>query len=416
MTMRKIILSIIALLVFSAVFAYPPSLVSDNPALIMMEKRQHVAIGMNLDLNLMQNFLRLDELQTLLFGEGTITLSKDRLQLFDYQYDGKKGLIFSFLFKNYLYGYLGFGRSKVGISWTLEGDPTITLPYDFMRIILKDVDYDENINEEFNLFNGGIYTKLGLFYGGNFGGNKNDLFLAAELGAFSPILWVDPNAKSLLYYHADPDEALLEAGISGKSVILTSIGDIKNPDFTNIMSSLGYYASVGFVWRYNPNPVWNVFAGLAINNLSLPAYIKYKTFGTLDFGFSLENLNPSMQEPSLDLGGLEELESASPVALPISYTIQTGFEFTFVESGLHAKFTPGTPLREMGLYASLFRLVWIDMTWMPYSFWRKSIGIDLDLRLLKLSVSAALIDRNLINFSPENALGFSAQASFSIGW
>jgi hypothetical protein len=397
--------SILLILIPVALLAFPSFVRQDNPAMIFDGPRVFLNLSeMNLSLDLDQNALTLVDASNLVGGEK-IVIDPSRLELLK---DGLKIFPNAFVDESV---WLGFGSFRLGANLKAESDVSASLPYDLFRVIFGDVNYTENIEKEFSLFKGSVSLKLG----GMLGFGLGDFKFAFSGGAFLPVISFDPDKKIKFYYYSDEDTATVQTGISGSVRMLSALPSIKNfdnLDVSEMLNNAGYYLDAGILWKPGKFEI-----AFAVNNITIkPAVARYEGYAEVSYSATYSNFELETSDPSFDVpDDLTPLSSPDEVSMNMKCTAAVSYDMGYLQLGAHAKFVPDIST-EWGIYAGLLNFLWIDLT-NTGSAWKKSVGIELDLRLIGIKAMLGVIDYGgLLNIDPSKMTGLSVSAGFGLGF
>ncbi len=400
--MRKMAL-FLAVLIATVSFAYISPLLEENPAFYDFESRSFFGVYMTPSLTILQNFFTLEELDSIANGTGDLVIDKTRLQYLD----KNMGFVLGLPLGLNTGIYFGLAGAKMGFDLDVEGNMALGLPYEFFQVLTKDVDYEENIDKKFNFLVGGIYAKAGMYYGQRLNLGRNTLAFSAFVGGFLPVFHTDETKTMRFYYISDPNQATLELGFDGYARLLSGF----SKDEFNF-DSLGYFADLGLVWKMELGRNASIYAGFAAKNITL-ASAKATAEATAAFvmSMSVQNGEVNTGEPDFSFNEPVSLETPEEVKLPMYYTVQAGGNFGPMEAGIHASFGEHS-YNNYGFYLGIFRFLWMDFTnFSEYSLWKASVGLDLDLRILKLAVSLGGVSTAPWDFS-HRGYGISAAIAF----
>ncbi len=368
-----------------------------NPASIM--KGGWILLGADLGggMSLYSNLFNLEDLRRLLSG-ATVTIDESRLK------NVEGGMSFGFMPDLNLNLSLGLNPWRLGFESRIDGSAIAFVPKDVARILLGGSEYHEDVDEEFNLFKGNVSLKTGFVFGVETMGFN----LGMAFGVYFPLLSFDPNSKVHFVYESDPDEGTFHSALSGETRFYTSLDQSLNLD----TSSGGFYIDLGLIFDWE-----DLELGLAISNIS-PISAKSSYYGgvSVDFEAHLSSAELYTSGPDYGVSGISAL--SSPVEVPLMYEI-SGFAYYnlgLIDAALYGSFTPEVSHSEIGIYSSLLRIVWLDLRYLSEGYWNKTLGLNLNLILLRISAYLGATDSNPFNLdlSKMNGLNFALEVGLGL--
>ena len=394
----------IALLVLlpALYFGFINSLWSYNPAMIFDSPREYLGLEINVLADLDQNLFNLEDASKLIGGE-TLVIDKTRLETMEHGFIlspvlGSKGTL-----------WIGSRSFKLGAAVSLDGDLDMKLPPELMNVIFGNVDYDENIDKDFGMFSGGIYAKLGALIGFSF---KN-FELALEGGVYSPILWFDENSKAHFYYRSDKDEGRVETGVNVSVRLFSIVSSLEDLEEMDLTENAGYYIDLGVLANFGK---LKVSAG--VKNITLSsAKLGYEGYANVSFAATYSNFELETDDPSFEISKeFTALPEPTSVEIPLELNGAISYDLSFLKLGTHLRYLIDSGYKEYGAYLSLLDLLWIDFTGNDLA-WKKTIGLNIDLRLIRITAVAGVIDYGgILNFDPSKMTGLSVSVGAGLGF
>ncbi len=392
--MRAIFLILaIPLVVFSSV---PMS-----PVYVFEGSREYLRIDVDLSAYLSQNLLTLQDIIDIANGKE-ILVDKSRLELL-----GNEGFMMSPQIRGLVYLGLGSRAFKIGAFGYLQSDVAFNLPKEFMRVIFGDVEYNEDMKKEFDIFRGGVYAKSG----GTFGWKMGNLSLAVSGGAYLPLVIFTKDSTALFEYHSSLSEGKVEAKIAGNVRLLSALSSFSNVDTSKVVDSLGYYADVGAVLDLGRLKVGGGINGITIS----PAKVSYEGSMKISWEASLVNLELNQKGPDYEISN--ELRSIPPedAPLPMEYVAFASYDLGGLE--LSGRLAGGGKSNKYGFGLSLWKLLTFDFETLGKGMWKKSVQLDIDFRSVRMSAEIGVVDTGgLLNFDTDKMTGLTVYMGMSMGW
>ncbi len=402
--MKKLLLLFVV--IPAVYFAFNSTLWFENPVMIFDSPREYLnlsdfQIGINLD----QNLLSIDDLMTMAKGSEVI-LDESKLELM------KEGFKFFPMVSMSEHVGFGFGSFRLGINANVENGIRLTLPKELTEVLFGKVDTNTTKESTFNILSGSLFAKTGLNLG--FGIGKN-LKVGVEIGAYVPILWFDDRSQSHFFYRSDEETATVEMKIDGNVRFLSAVPNVKDFDISTdeLLEGAGYYASFGAMMSFGK---LRVVAGL--NDVSIqPAKLSYEGYSRVSFEASLSNLEFGSSGPNVEIpDDLSQLPTPEDVQIPMKIFAAAEYRTSFINLVAHFKSTTDFSEKEFGAYVDLANVLWMDFTSVGVA-WRKMIGLNLDLRFLRMTASIGVIDyAGILNFDTSKMTGLSISMGFGVGF
>ncbi len=393
--------ALLTLMIPVFIFPFIPTLWNESPVMIF-DSPSLFEFGVRALVD--QNLFTLEDASRIIGGEE-IVIDRSRLEMLDL------GLVLNPKAAISDRIWLGTHSFKLGIGALMDVGVNFFVPKGIMRVILGDVDFDEDIEEEFQIASGGIFSKVG----GLIGFKVFGFDIAVSAGAYLPLLWFTEDSKALFYYHSDSDMATVRTGISGDVKVLSAVSSFENVDevLSDIQNDLGYYVDLGIMKSFGKLKIFGGFNNVTIE----PAYVKYFGYASVSFQATYSNLQIDTSEPQIQLPeNLEELPEPTSVELPIEYVGGLSYDLGWLEIGGFIKSLPSISLMTYGGYLSLFKILWLDAA-SKGSTWFKDVGVNLDLKLMRITLSLGVIDYGgLLNFDLSKMTGLNAYIGISMGW
>ncbi len=402
--MKKLILLVLIPAVY---FGFANFLWPSNPVMVFDNPRATLDISefqVSLDLN--QNLFSVEDMMKMAKGEKVV-LDKSRLNLL------KGGLYLSPALSISEYLGIGVGSARFGIGASAESNISLMLPHELMEVIFGNAEIGETKESTFNILSGGLFAKVG----GVFGiGIKDKYFIALSGGTYLPLLWFDKESKAHFYYSSDEEKASVEVKVNGNVRLLSVLPSFENfeeLDLNGLTGNFGYYLDIGAMAKFGDVKV----AGGVSNISVVPANLGYEGYASVSFEASLVNLEMSETEPKESLPEkLSKLPEPIPVKMPMEISVAALYDFPIAEIGAHYKGIPDLGTSEFGVYLSLLNTIWMDIT-SAGPAWKKTVGLNLDLHLMRLTATAGIIDYGgLFNLDPSKMTGVTVSAGFGLGF
>ena len=402
--MKKLLLLALIPVIY---FGFNSSLMFENPVMIFDSPRKYIDLSdFQMSVSLDQNLFSIKDVITMAEG-SEVVLDKSKLELM------KDGFKLSPVVSMDEYVGLGFGSFKLGMIVNLRSNISMKLPYEMMEVLFGNVETTDTKESTFNIFNGGLVAKAGINLGFGIGKNIN---IGIAGGLYVPMIWFDKNSKAHFLYRSDEDTATVEMKIDGDVRLLSalsSLQNLENLDANKLTSSAGYYLSIGASAKFG-----NLKMSGGINDISLqPAKLSYEGYSKVSFDASLVNLELNQSNPTMEIPeDLSELASPEEVSIPMKLFAAANYKLSLLNFGAHFKSTTDFEDKEFGGYIDLANILWIDMTNIGPA-WKKTLGLNLDLRILRLSASIGAIDyAGLFNFDTSKMTGITISAGFGMGF
>ncbi len=395
MRQTVLVMTLISITIFGTIPLY-----SGNPAGIL--KDSWLIAGLDLDSGgrFYSNLFNLEDLVNGLLMGSTITIDKERIEMVE------NGLSMGLDTAAGLYLCAGLNPWRIGFEAYEDGGYILSIPGDVARLLLGGSDYEENVNEEFNLIKGSVSLKTGFV----FGSSAKGFDMAVAVGVYFPLLAFDPKSKVEFVYESDPDEGKFHSLISGGTTFYTSLDPFsKRLD----MSSAGLYIDTGIIYSYQGMEI-----GLAFSNLSpVQAKVKYQGTVSVNFEASITSGDFSVAGPDYTPPtSVSTLTQATDVSLPTEITGFLAYNFGIADLGVHFSYVPSLPHSEVGFYASLQRTLWIDFKYLSEGYWEKNVGLNLHLVVLKLSAYLGVIDNDPFNVDLSEMKGLKIALKIGAGF
>ena len=403
--MKKILLLLVIPVVY---FGFNSALWFENPVMIFDSPREYLNLSdFQMSFGMDQNLFSIKDIMELAKG-SEVVLDDSKLELM------KTGFKLSPIVSIDEYFGIGSRSFKLGVRMNIDNDVSLNLPYELMEVVFGKVGVNDSREATFNLLSGGFLAKMGVDLGLSLGKN---LKLGISAGAYLPILWFDEDSEVRFFYRSDEKTATVEMGMNGDVRLLSAFSSLDNLDeidTNELLENAGYYASLGVMMKFGSLKV----AG-GINDISIqPAKLKYEGYSEVSFEASLSNLeNFGVSGPDFEVPDtFSELSEPESVEIPMKIFAAAEYETSFLNIALHFKSTTDFSEKEMGIYAGLANVLWIDLT-NEGAAWKKTAGLNLDLRLVRLSASVGAIDYSgPFNFDISKMTGISASIGFGIGF
>ncbi len=401
--MKKMILLALIPVIY---FGFNSSLWFENPVMMLDSPRKYVNLSeFQMSVSLDQNLFSIKDIMTMAEG-SKVVLDNSKLELM------KDGFKLSPVVSMNEYVGMGFGSFRLGAIANLENDISMYLPYELMEILFGKVEMNETKESTFNIFNGGLVAKAGLNLEFGIGGK---LRLGISGGIYIPTLWFDENSKAHFLYRSDEDTATVEMKIDGDVRLLSALPSLKGSEIDSdmLIKSGGYYISLGAFAKFG-----NLKIAGGINDITLqPAKLPYEGYSAVSFEASLVNMKPNQTEPKMEMPeDLTELPSPEEVSIPMKLFGAVEYKLAFLNLGAHLKSTTDFKDKEIGGYIDLANVLWLDLT-NTGPAWKKAVGLNLDLRILRISASIGVIDyAGLLNFDTSKMTGLTVSAGFGMGF
>ncbi|MCD6449366.1 MAG: hypothetical protein J7L34_02515 [Thermotogaceae bacterium] len=399
---------ILVVLISAIAFSMIPTLYPDNPVFVFETPRECLDISdMNAGLGLSNNLITIDDINRLLTGEK-IVFDATRLEMI-----GNDGFL---LFPKVLvsdYIGLGIGNVKLGVNAKISANITANLPVEAMRFIFGDYDFGESLSATFTLFKGGIFGQGGALFGLKLG----SFSMAVEGGAYVPLIVFDKDSKSLFYYSSNEDEGSFEIALKGDQKLYSLLNSLDSPTFSSedLSNAAGYYLNFGIMWD-----VGDFKVAAALNNFSIkPANLEYSGYVYVTFEASYSNFEFNSATPVVEYteGELQQLEEPIELTIPYEVNLFASYEWSVFDFAFHGKLVPDMDYSEYGGYISLWNMLWADFTYLPGGLWKKEAGLNIDIKALRLTAAAGVIDAGgIFNFDPSKMTGLSVNVGVGIGF
>ncbi len=402
--MKKLLM---ILLVPAIYFGFSSSLWFENPVMMLSSPRKYVDLSdFQMSISLDQNLFSIKDITTMAEG-SKVVLDKSKLDLM------KSGFRLSPVVSMNEYLGMGFGSLRLGAIANLENNISLYLPYELMEVLFGKVEMNKTKESTFNIFNGGLVAKAGLNLSFETG---NNLKFGISGGIYVPTLWFDKNSKAHFLYRSDENTATVEMKINGDVRLLSALPNLENMenlDTSELVNSAGYYLSVGAGANFG-----NLEVAAGVNDISLkPANLSYEGYSRVSFEASLVNLKFNQSGPIVEKPEkFTKLRDPEKASIPMKLFAAAEYKISFVSIAAHFESTTDFKDKEYGAYVDLANILWLDLT-NTGPAWKKALGLNLDLRILRMSASVGVIDyAGLFNFDTSKMTGLTVSAGFGIGF
>ena len=145
--------------------------------------------------------------------------------------------------------------------------------------------------------------------------------------------------------------------------------------------------------------------------------MNYEGYSRVSFEASLSNFEFGSNGPNMEIpDDLSQLPTPEDVQIPMKIFAAAEYRTSFVRLAAHFKSTTDFSEKEFGAYVDLANVLWLDFTSVKPA-WRKTIGLNLDLRFLRMTASIGVIDyAGILNFDTSKMTGLSISMGFGVGF